>query len=311
MPRKPYSHFEEDDREYLDDISDFDDEAEDEPLDPAELLMIKEIEKSIGKPLERLSTMASVPYQKAAFVASGGHVIYLYLDRQKFNRIPVGIGAFTNLEVFLVNENDIPEIPDTITRLHHLARFEASRNQISRIPPDLFQSTCLQHLDLKDNKITLLPPEVCNAKNLKVLNLNENELHAVPDCIGELLNLEQLGLGQNHLKFLPKTLSHLKKLGLIWLYNNELTKLPPDIDSLTNMETFWVNNNKLTTLPRMDSWNRLRSLQIAGNPLTSLPLGLNNLKFLTLFGADSGFEGDPVIEELRNRGVDVCLSDEP
>ena len=130
-------------------------------------------------------------------------------------------------------------------------------------------------------------------------------MHATPETIGyELINLKKLSVNSNKLIFLPHSISYLAALRVLDARLNCLRSLPEDLENLIKLETLNVSQNfqYLETLPysiglllslvELDvSYNNIRSLpdsmgclklrklSVEGNPLSSPPMEVVEMKW--------------------------------
>ena len=124
-------------------------------------------------------------------------------------------------------------------------------NRLVSLSPELFN--CLHELDalwLGHNNLVLLPARLLSdLKNVKIVGFKNNSLVSLPTTLF-LTNvlLRNLYLADNQLQFLS---FHL-------------------LDNLINLDLLDLSNNRLTNIPRLGHMTRLRSLNLYGNPLTSI-----------------------------------------
>lgn len=125
-----------------------------------------------------------------------------------------------SLKTLVLNDNDIKEIPASISNLRALVSLNLSENRLKYVPSELFQLRVLEDLDLEYNDIQNLGQGLGNMKRLKKIDLSFNHLRNIPQGLSLLSNLEHLGLTGNFLQdnkdgnvlMLIKHLSHLKTL---------------------------------------------------------------------------------------------------
>ncbi|NXD11532.1 LRC63 protein, partial [Nothocercus nigrocapillus] len=90
------------------------------------------------------------------------------------------------LQVLVLRNNPIKEIPNDISRLKTLKKFIISFNLLSELPPGLFLLDNLQHLDIAYNDISFIHNDIKKLRQLEILNIEGNQLSALPSG---LLNL--------------------------------------------------------------------------------------------------------------------------
>lgn len=120
----------------------------------------------------------------------------------ELNEIPSWIKNFKSLEILNLEENDISEIPNTLS----------------------FDLPQLKELTLSDNKIKKLPESIGNFKNLIQLELKKNSLIEIPSSIGNLTQLEILDLRSNSFQYLPSSMKNLTSLSQLDLMGNKNLK---------------------------------------------------------------------------------------
>ena len=108
---------------------------------------------------------------------------------------------------------------------------------------------------------------------LKTLELNGNGLEVVPDPVQHMEKLERLEISSNRIsdtEGLYARLSNLQRLQSLDLSYNELDAF--DVGDFDALETLDLRNNNLTEWPDgVATANRLRSLNLSGNDITSVP----------------------------------------
>lgn len=218
---------------------------------------------------------------------------YLLLHNNKLKARGIHPLAFQGLKklhtVHLYN-NMLERIPSGLPR--RVKTLMILHNQISEINRNDFATTYfLEELNLSYNKLT--SPQIHREafrklRQLKSLDLSGNNLHTVP--FGFPKNLQVLKLKENEISIIPKgTLSGMTKLRELYLSNNKLK-----VNSIYSR-----------------AWRELSSLQsldMAGNQLTSIPLGLpESLEYLYLQNnkittvSENAFESTPKIKGIYLR----------
>lgn len=207
----------------------------------------------------------------------------LHLKSNKLEKIPAG--AFNNLpnlrELYLQN---------------NLLTNEGMDNET------FSQLSSLECLDLSNNNLSVVPKGL--PRNLVLLHLEKNSIRSIPgDALTSVRNLEYLLLHNNKLRsrsIHPAAFQGLKKLHTLHMYNNLLERVPRglprraktlmllhnliseigrnDLALLYTLTELNLSYNKLTS-PRVhrEAFRKLRvleTLDLSGNGLHSLPLGL-------------------------------------
>uniref|UniRef100_H0ZFQ3 Podocan n=1 Tax=Taeniopygia guttata TaxID=59729 RepID=H0ZFQ3_TAEGU len=229
---------------------------------------------------------------------------YLDLSSNNLSQIPSGlprnivllhleknaIKGLKKLHTVHLYNNMLERIPSGLPR--RVKTLMILHNQISEINRNDFATTYfLEELNLSYNKLT--SPQIHREafrklRQLKSLDLSGNNLHMVP--FGFPKNLQVLKLKENEISIIPKgTLSGMTKLRELYLSNNKLK-----VNSIYSR-----------------AWRELSSLQsldMAGNQLTSIPLGLpESLEYLYLQNnkittvSENAFESTPNIKGIYLR----------
>ncbi|CAL4171624.1 unnamed protein product, partial [Meganyctiphanes norvegica] len=135
---------------------------------------------------------------------------------------------------------------------------------LASLTPDALRSSesSLRVLDLRNNNLTEVVLPLAAFKELQFLSLEANGLHEAA-AVALMPSLLHLSLANNILHHMPShALTGLPELQFLDLHSNRLQVVPPQIANLHN----------------------LRSLLLAGNPITTLHAGmlsgLNNLEVL-------------------------------
>ncbi|NXA33867.1 LRC63 protein, partial [Eudromia elegans] len=99
---------------------------------------------------------------------------------------PVEVLNIKTLQVLVLRNNPIREIPNDISRLKTLKKFIISFNLLSELPAGLFLLDNLQYLDIAYNDISFIHNDIKKLRQLEILNIEGNQLSALPSG---LLNL--------------------------------------------------------------------------------------------------------------------------
>lgn len=190
-------------------------------------------------------------------------------------------GAF---ETILFNGNALKSLDLQFPDLKFtIKRVDFSHNQIATFGRAIFKNLlALEEIDLSHNAIEMvnLKPEVFEGrysaesyeplKTVKVLKLTNNSLHSLnADIFEHLPNLEQLRLDYNVFQVVADTFSYVlnsvQRLAELDLSEMEIESMP---------ETLFVNNVNL------------RTLNLAGNLLATVPIALKHAKGVTKLNLD-------------------------
>lgn len=138
----------------------------------------------------------------------------------------VGVGLLDDLEVLLLSDNKLVEVPKSIEKCGALTL-----------------------LDISNNQLASLSDEVPALSSLTRLIAHHNVVKALPEAIGDLSNLQELDLAHNRLETLPESFGALHSLETLQISNNQLKKLPVEFGALTQLHHLDMDcNPKLINL---------------------------------------------------------------
>lgn len=107
---------------------------------------------------------------------------------------------------------------------------------------------------------------------------------------------------------LPKEIAHFSQIKTLILFNNNLTDLPPEFTQLSQLTHLTFKCNQFLTIPKgVAELKNLMVLCLSFNPLLELSEEIKDLPLREL-AIPLGFEKDPVIQHLVERGVRVTYS---
>ncbi len=293
----------------------------------SDLDIIREIEKEIGRKLEKLPYYDPMTRSDIGFNAdNSGNITHLILESIELNeipsaiikliklkklsvydnqltQIPKGISKLTCLESLILERNRLAKLPEEIGRLGNLNYLLLGYNQFSEIPRGIIELKSLVVLRFNGNKLTQLPKAISNLEDLKELDLGDNQLTEFPEAIVELKNLEDLSLSGNQLIKLPERIRELKSLKFLCLWRNQLSELTDEIGELKNIEHLDLGSNRLLHLPEaIGELKNLKNLYLGSNQLTTIPSTTGELKELqNLFlGSNHLIQLPKIKGELKN-----------
>ena len=157
-------------------------------------------------------------------------------------------------------------------------------------------------LNARGNKLSSLPHDLRRFGGLRRLDLSCNELLRLPEWIKELKNLEELVLDENCLQELPEEVFLLSSLRILSVASNELATISRNVVRLARLEVLDLWGNQLGELPGLSTLRQLKELNVGGNRLTRLPLGLIHCRHLHTLAANANFltELHPEIGEISS-----------
>jgi hypothetical protein len=169
-------------------------------------------------------------------------------------------------------------VDPAIWHLSLLNRLELRVPALGSVPSALGHLTALTTLIVRRCNLTHLPDQLSLLVDLKFLDASENALTELPVALGGLKKLEVLDVSGNALTVLGPA-SLLTSLTSLSADRNQLTAVDLNWAGLSRLGHLSVSNNALTTLPEaIGTPQLLEVLNVADNQLTSLPLGLADLK---------------------------------
>lgn len=169
------------------------------------------------------------------------------------------------LEVLLLNNADLKELPNDITKFINLKQLSLNKN------PKL-------HFEKAFEQLQELP--------IVFLNLQHNHLESLPESIKMLKSIKDLNLSNNRVRDgrLFDHLSQLPRLYSLWLRYNEMEVLPKEIGALSQLRNLYIGHNRLKQLPQaMTAMKKVWVLQASHNLFTELPIVL--IEMPSLFSA--------------------------
>ncbi|KAF8948304.1 cysteinyl-tRNA synthetase [Haplosporangium gracile] len=214
------------------------------------------------------------------------------LSSNNFSKFPTVLCRITSLEELDLSFNDIPEIPDDISKLVRLRRLLLYGNRIGPFLPKSMESLSrLRKLDIRQNGILNLDAlndmksleELLVDYNTNVVANNSFEAlvrASIVKCNMTDLHLRGTGntltfldVSSNKLSNLTSTLfDHLRSLETLKLDNNSISSIPSTIGSLKFLRTLSLANNNISSLPdEIAQLECLIELDVHGNSLGELP----------------------------------------
>ncbi len=87
--------------------------------------------------------------------ANPDNVYVLDLDDQDLTNIPASISDFRNLEVLILSNNELSKLPEDICMLKNLTVLELQNNSFSKLPECIYKMKNLELLNLKGNEFSV------------------------------------------------------------------------------------------------------------------------------------------------------------
>jgi internalin A len=267
----------------------------------ADMEIIKEIEKQIGKKLERRPLgeifyggncyaldsentrqvkgvcLNYIEFKDISIIRNLGGLTHLSLSGNQIMDLTL-LHALANLSELYLYSNQITDLTP-IRDLKNLTTLVLSENQITDLTP-LSALTNLKELSLYKNQITDLTP-LHTLTSLTELILSINQITDLTP-LSALTNLTALDLSGNQITDLTP-LSALTNLVELHLWRIQKTDLTP-LRVLTNLTTLGLGDNSIPDLTSLSTLTNLTTLNLYNSKITVLkPLSdLTNLTDLCL-----------------------------
>ncbi|GMF29485.1 unnamed protein product [Phytophthora lilii] len=187
----------------------------------------------------------------------------------------VGVGLLTGLEVLLLNDNRLVEVPKSIEKCSELTLLDLSNNQLSTLSDEIPALSSLHKMVLHHNGLRTLPEAIGDLFNLHELDLAHNRLITLPESVGALHNLKTLKLFSNQLRLLPKEFGALRQLCHLDLDNNsKLINLENFFRHLPNISFFSASSCGIVTFETHDFLkdSPVQTIRLGQNALMEFPL---------------------------------------
>lgn len=151
------------------------------------------------------------------------NLISLSLKLKFLEKLPASIFRLSKLEVLKIERTNISELSANIFELTNLKELHLINNQeLKELPDQISKLANLEFLYVYSNKIKTLPKTIAGLENLRVLYLTGNIIEDLPDEITASPKLKALDLSGNRLRAIPKDLFEMETLEEINLSNNPI-----------------------------------------------------------------------------------------
>ncbi len=152
-----------------------------------------------------------------------------------------------SLEIIDLSNNELTELPSTITDFKKLKILFLSFNKFSAFPSVLANFEHLKMIAFKSNQIKKID-ENSFPISLKWLILTDNKIEEIPESIGNCQLLKKFVFAGNNIKKLPETISKCKNLELVRASANQLTDFPTVFFTLPKLAWLAFEGNPFSTL---------------------------------------------------------------
>ncbi|MCP9767028.1 leucine-rich repeat domain-containing protein [Lacihabitans sp. LS3-19] len=154
---------------------------------------------------------------------------------------------FKNLELLNFYNNQIDELPESISKLQNLQILDLYHNDLRFLPNSFIELKKLQTLAISNNRLWQLPAGFEKLDSLKVLFAHHNKftsLAALPS------NLEHLDLGFNLLEDIPQCFSNLQKVDELDISNNKIKSGAEILQGMKSLEKVYLALNNFDEDPK-------------------------------------------------------------
>ncbi len=236
----------------------------------------------------------------------------LSLSNNYIEKLPDEIGYLISLEQLIIENCNLTSIPESIGKLTNIKKINFHKTNISSLPESFGNLLKLEILDLSFNNLNRPPNSFKNLINLKDLNLRNNKLNNISDWIGDFKKLRRINLMVNRdIKKIPESIGNLKSLRELNLWETGIEALPKTIWKLKKLKRLDLSNTYLREIPTsigdLPSLEHLSCVSTRWNHVMKIPDSLLNCRSLQTLRLNRKTieRPSPIIEELRNRGVNV------
>jgi predicted Ser/Thr protein kinase len=141
------------------------------------------------------------------------------------------------LEVLDLSDNQLDELPNSISQLKKLRIIFFARNNFTEFPIILRKCPELTMIGFKSNKIVNVPENAFPPK-LRWLVLTDNRIKKIPKSIGNSLFLQKCAMAGNLIEELPSEMTNCVNLELLRISANKLSPIPQWLFELPKLA--WV-----------------------------------------------------------------------
>lgn len=218
-------------------------------------------------------------YQSASF----DELIEIDLTGAQLSEIPEFVFQASNLEILVLDDNQITELPKQLQKLTHLKRIYWRNNALNDSRVKVVKLKGIEKLDLSGNHLDRLPP-IQRIQGIKELVLENNQFEKIQVWkIHRLKSLQELELSQNPIKIDRRWYGLLSQIEILKLNKCDLQSIHPSIYKMTNLKDLQLQVNRLVAIPEgISNLRNLSKLSFYKNEIDQLPLELFELENLEL-----------------------------
>jgi len=143
-----------------------------------------------------------------AGVADGRSLRVLNVRGNQIARVDPSIAALLGLEVLVLDENELTELPAPLCEVKSLRQLSVRRNQLTRLPADLSQLENLERFNADENAIEEVIPlgALSPLENIKSISMRNNGMEKLAEELRRMRfvdSLQSLNLAGNFIHEVP------------------------------------------------------------------------------------------------------------
>lgn len=194
------------------------------------------------------------------------------LSHNMIRAIPDSFDAnVTNsLQIFLCRDNQLTQLPQSLTDCQHLKCLDFSINNILTVNIDVNKLSSLRELLGFENKLTEVPRDMNMCQELQSIDLHHNKIVSLPDSF-HFQSLIRLNIKNNLLDSIPQSVALMTSLEFIDLSENNLTTFP-DLSRLQRLTYLDLTQNQLISIPSLPISGSLDRLHLGYNKISNLDM---------------------------------------
>eukprot|EP01080_Neovahlkampfia_damariscottae_P002509 gene2509-3215_t len=172
----------------------------------------------------------------------------LYMKNCKTTLMSKEINILKKLKILVFIENEIEELPDSLSELSNLESLNISFNSIKEIPSSIGKLTNLKSFYCQKNQLTYLPNEMKHLINLEIFSCSRNLIKDISPLM-HLSKMKVLHFEYNRVNKIPKDIQYLYLLDRLYCEHNLIEEIPVEIGKLHWLTRLYISNNKWNKIP--------------------------------------------------------------
>jgi len=211
----------------------------------------------------------------------------LDLSGARLERIPDFVFEAIKLEVLVLDDNIITELPARLAQLKNLKRIYWRDNRLGNQKIDIPKLRGIEKLDLSGNDLSKLP-KIHKIRGIEELVLKRNDFDKIPLWkLRKLKELKELEISRNPLTLDRRWYWLLNNLLILKINQCELNGLHPSFYKMKALNELHLQVNQFDSLPTgISRMKNLTKLSLYKNSLDQLPsdfFDLRNLQVVDLY----------------------------